>query len=170
MRSSAVMPPSAVYHTAGEPDRRCCRSCRHQFHHQLVFHDLLGQLCPVGADGGITVQNEDIVGCLLHNELKDASLPWEEVSMLASTPIFSKPISRPIMSSGRHCQHIEAAAGAHTHDGGLAGGKFGQGGDPVASKLAISSSTLSSRPNMEAMVVAFCRTLSTTPSSVSVAR
>ena len=39
-------------------------------HHQLVFHDLLGQLCPVGADGGITIQNEDIVGCLLHNELK----------------------------------------------------------------------------------------------------
>ena len=39
-----------------------------------------------------------------------------------------------------------------------------------ASKPAISSSTLSSRPNMEAMVAAFWRTLSTTPSSVSVAR
>ena len=39
-----------------------------------------------------------------------------------------------------------------------------------ASKSAINASTSASRPNREAMVVAFWRTLSTTPISVSVAR
>src|SRR5699024_8456330 len=100
-------------------------------HHQLVFHDLLGQLCPVGADGGVTVQNEDIVGCLLHNELKRCLVAMGGgVDVGIHANILKADFASNHGAAAVVAQHIEAAAGDQSHDGGLAGGKFGQGGDP----------------------------------------
>src|SRR5699024_5624223 len=99
-------------------------------HHQLVFHDLLGQLCPVGADGGVAVQNEDIVGCLLHDELKGCFVAMGGgVDVGVHANIFETNFASNHGAAAVIAQHIVAAAGDQSYDGGLTGGKFGQGGN-----------------------------------------
>ncbi len=97
-------------------------------------------------------------------------MPWVEVSMSASTPMFSKPISRPMMEQRPSLPSTLKPPLVHMPTMAVLSAAKSARAAMRPSKPAISSSTLSSRPNMEAMVVAFWRTLSTTPSSLSVAR
>ena len=101
---------------------------------------------------------------------KDASLPWVAVSISASTPMFSKPISRPIIEQRPSLPSTFRPPLVTRPTMAVLPSAKAASASMRLSKPAISSSTSSSRPNIEAMMPAFFRTLSTTPSSVSVER
>ena len=99
-------------------------------HHQFILHDLLGQLGAVGADGGVTVHDEDIFGSLLHNELKGSLVAvGGGVNVGVNTNVLKADLPADHGAAAVVAQHIVTAAGDESNNSGLAGGKFGQGGN-----------------------------------------
>ena len=126
---------------------------------------------PVGANGGIPVQNKEIVGVLVHEELEAGLVAVGGGAGLGVRPHVGK--ARFPADEGAAAvvaQHIEAAAGNQAHTMAVRPSEKEARAATRLSKPVMSSPAVSSRPNREAMALVFCRTLSTTPRSLSVAR
>ena len=97
-------------------------------HHKLVLHDLLGQLCPIGADGCVTIHDEDVVRILFHNEFKGSLIAvGGGINIGGRADIFKADLPSDHGAASIVAQHVEAAAGDKPYDRSLSGRKFIQG-------------------------------------------
>ena len=99
-------------------------------HDQLVLHDFLGELGAVSLNSGVPVHDEDVVGVLLHNELEGGLVAvGGGVDVSIHADVLKADLPADDGAAAVVAQHVEAAAGAHTHNGGLVRGEVGQGLD-----------------------------------------
>ena len=93
-------------------------------HDQLILHDLLGELCALCGNGGVTVHDKDVLRVFVHDELKGRLVPMGGgVNVGIHAHILKSDLHADDGAAAIVAQDVKAAAGTQAHNCILALGK-----------------------------------------------